>query len=71
MPIRIGIWGWSGGGSQSQRDLRYLDVYHMAMLSRRFRHRYYDSILSGTLLRTASRPPDEYKQSSPITFVVN
>jgi len=67
---RIGIWGWSGGGSSSLNAIfRYPDVYHMAMAVAPVPDiRYYDSIYQERYCGLPQDHPDEYKQSSPITF---
>lgn len=67
---RIGIWGWSGGGSSSLNAIfRYPDVYHMAMAVAPVPDiRYYDTIYQERYCGLPQDHPDEYKQSSPITF---
>ena len=67
---RIGIWGWSGGGSSSLNAIfRYPDVYRMAMAVAPVPDiRYYDSIYQERYCGLPQDHPDEYKQSSPITF---
>jgi dipeptidyl-peptidase-4 len=67
---RIGIWGWSGGGSSSLNAIfRYPDVYHMAIAVAPVPDiRYYDSIYQERYCGLPQDHPDEYKQSSPITF---
>lgn len=67
---RIGIWGWSGGGSSSLNAIfRYPDIYHMAMAVAPVPDiRYYDSIYQERYCGLPQAHPDEYKQSSPITF---
>ncbi|HEU4389883.1 MAG TPA: DPP IV N-terminal domain-containing protein [Blastocatellia bacterium] len=69
-PARIGIWGWSGGGSSSLNAIfRYPDVYHVAMAVAPVPDiRYYDSIYQERYSGLPQDHPDEYKQSSPITF---
>ena len=69
-PARIGIWGWSGGGSSSLNAIfRYPDVYHMAMAVAPVPDlRYYDTIYQERYCGLPQEHPDEYKQSSPITF---
>ncbi len=67
---RIGIWGWSGGGSSSLNAIfRYPDLYHVAMAVAPVADiRYYDSIYQERYCGLPQDHPDEYKQSSPITF---
>jgi len=69
-PARIGIWGWSGGGSSSLNAIfRYPDVYHLAMSVAPVPDlRYYDTIYQERYCGLPQDHPDEYKQSSPITF---
>lgn len=69
-PARIGIWGWSGGGSSSLNAIfRYPEVYHMAMAVAPVPDlRYYDTIYQERYCGLPQDHPDEYKQSSPITF---
>jgi len=67
---RIGIWGWSGGGSSSLNAIfRYPDLYRMAMSVAPVPDiRYYDSIYQERYCGLPQDHPDEYKQSSPLTF---
>ncbi|HKX31926.1 MAG TPA: S9 family peptidase [Blastocatellia bacterium] len=67
---RIGIWGWSGGGSSSLNAIfRYPDLYRMAMAVAPVPDiRYYDSIYQERYCGLPQDHPDEYRQSSPVTF---
>ncbi|HMY74687.1 MAG TPA: prolyl oligopeptidase family serine peptidase, partial [Blastocatellia bacterium] len=67
---RIGIWGWSGGGSSTLNAMfRYPDVYKVGMSVAPVPDiRYYDSIYQERYCGLPQDHPDEYKQSSPITF---
>ena len=67
---RIGIWGWSGGGSSTLNAMfRYPDVYKVGMAVAPVPDiRYYDSIYQERYCGLPQDHPDEYKQSSPITF---
>ena len=67
---RIGIWGWSGGGSSTLNAMfRYPDVYKVGMSVAPVPDiRYYDSIYQERYCALPQDHPDEYKQSSPITF---
>jgi dipeptidyl-peptidase-4 len=69
-PSRIGIWGWSGGGSSSLNAIfRYPDVYSMAMAVAPVPDiRYYDTIYQERYCGLPQDHPEEYKQSSPVTF---
>jgi len=69
-PGRIGIWGWSGGGSATLNAMfRYPDVYAtgMAVAPVADLH-YYDTIYQERLGGLPKDHPEEWKQSSPITF---
>src|SRR6266545_1614509 len=67
---RIGIWGWSGGGSSSLNAIfRYPDLYQVAMAVAPVADiRYYDTIYQERYCGLPQDRPDEYKQSSPIAF---
>lgn len=67
---RIGIWGWSGGGSSTLNGMfRYPDVYAMGMAVAPVADiRYYDTIYQERYCGLPQDRADEYKQSSPITF---
>jgi dipeptidyl-peptidase-4 len=67
---RIGIWGWSGGGSTSLNAIfRHPDVYKMAMAVAPVPDiRYYDSIYQERYCGLPQDRPEEFKQSSPVTF---
>ncbi len=67
---RIGIWGWSGGGSSTLNAMfRYPDVYQVGMSVAPVPDiRYYDTIYQERYCGLPQDHPEEYKQSSPITF---
>jgi dipeptidyl-peptidase-4 len=67
---RIGIWGWSGGGSSTLNAMfRYSDVYAVGMSVAPVPDlRYYDTIYQERYCGLPQDRPEEYKQSSPITF---
>ncbi len=67
---RIGIWGWSGGGSATLNAMfRYPDVYQVGMAVAPVADlRYYDTIYQERYCGLPQDHPEEYKQSSPITF---
>jgi dipeptidyl-peptidase-4 len=67
---RIGIWGWSGGGSSTLNAMfRYPDVYSVGVSVAPVPDiRYYDSIYQERYCGLPQDHPDEWKQSSPITF---
>lgn len=66
---RIGIWGWSGGGSMSLNAIfRYPDLYHTAMaISFISDQRMYDTIYQERYMALPDMNPDGYKNGSPIT----
>jgi len=67
---RIGIWGWSGGGSSTLNAIfRYPDLYQVGMSVAPVPDiRYYDTIYQERYCGLPQDHPEEYKQSSPITF---
>lgn len=67
---RIAIWGWSGGGSSTLNAMfRYPDVYKVGMSVAPVPDiRLYDSIYQERYCALPQDHPDEYKQSSPLTF---
>lgn len=69
-PSRIGIWGWSGGGSSTLNALfRYPDVYRMGMsVAPVGDPRYYDTIYQERYMGLPQDNPEEYKRSAPVTF---
>jgi dipeptidyl-peptidase-4 len=69
-PTRIAIWGWSGGGSSTLNAMfRYPDVYAtgIAVAPVSDLH-YYDTIYQERYCGLPKDHPEEWKQSSPITF---
>lgn len=68
---RIGIWGWSGGGSSTLNAMfRYPDIYHMGMaVAPEADIRYYDTIYTERYMGLPQDNAEDYKQASPITFV--
>jgi len=69
-PGRIGIWGWSGGGSSTLNAMfRYPDVYAVGMSVAPVPDiRYYDTIYQERYCGLPQDQPEEWKQSSPVTF---
>lgn len=68
---RIGIWGWSGGGSSTLNAMfRYPDIYHVGMaVAPEADIRYYDTIYTERYMGLPQDNAEDYKQASPITFV--
>ena len=67
---RIGITGWSGGGSQTLNCMfRYPSVFHtgiaVAFVSDQ---RLYDTIYQERYMNTPQNNPDGYRKGSPITY---
>ncbi len=69
-PSRIGIWGWSGGGSMTLNALfRYPDLYAMGMSVAPVPDmKYYDTAYQERYMGLPQDEPEAYKQGSPITF---
>ncbi len=69
-PERIAIWGWSGGGSATLNAMfRYPDVYHTGLSVAPVADlRLYDTIYQERYGGLPQEHPEEWKQSSPITF---
>ena len=69
-PDRIGIWGWSGGGSMSLNMIfRYPDLYHTAMaIATVSNQRFYDTIYQERYMGLPEDNPHGYKEGSPITY---
>src|ERR1041385_3570781 len=67
---RIGIWGWSGGGSSTLNALfRYPDLYRTGMSVAPVPDiRLYDTIYQERYCGLPQDHPEEYKQTSPVTF---
>ncbi len=70
-PSRIGIWGWSGGGSMTLNAMfRYPDIYKTGIaVAFVANQRYYDSIYQERYMGLPRANPEGYKNGSPITFV--
>jgi dipeptidyl-peptidase-4 len=67
---RIAIWGWSGGGSSTLNAMfRYPDVYATGVSVAPVPDiHYYDTIYQERYCGLPQDHPEEWKQSSPITF---
>lgn len=70
---RIGIWGWSGGGSATLNALfRYPDIYHTGMsVAPVPDQRLYDTIYQERYNGLPQEDPEVYKNGSPITYAEN
>lgn len=69
-PNRIGIWGWSGGGSMSLNAIfRYPELYHTAMaIAFVSNQRFYDAIYQERYMGLPEDNEKGYREGSPITF---
>ena len=67
---RIGIWGWSGGGSMSLNALfRYPDLYHTAIaVAPNADQLLYDTIYQERYMGLPADNADGYRLGSPITY---
>ncbi len=67
---RVGIWGWSGGGSMSLHAIfQYPDLYKTAVaIAPVTDERYYDTIYQERYLGLPQENPEAYRNSSPITY---
>jgi dipeptidyl-peptidase 4 len=67
---RTGIWGWSGGGSNTLNALfREPDLYHVgiAVVPKPQPH-LYNAWFQEIYMRTREENPEGYRQSAPINF---
>ena len=67
---RIGIWGWSGGGSMTLNAMfRYPELYQTAIaIAFIANQRYYDTIYQERYMALPKSNPEGFKNGSPITF---
>jgi dipeptidyl-peptidase-4 len=67
---RVGIWGWSGGGSSTLNAMfRHPDVFHVGMAVASVPdQRLYDSIYEERYVGLPAEHPERYRVSSPINF---
>jgi dipeptidyl-peptidase-4 len=67
---RVGIWGWSGGGSNTLNALfRYPDLYHLGIaIVPKPQPDLYNAWFQEIYMRTKEVNPDGYKKSAPINF---
>ncbi|MDE0888340.1 MAG: S9 family peptidase [Phycisphaerales bacterium] len=65
---RIGIWGWSGGGSMTLNALfRYPEIYSAGIaVAFVADQRYYDTIYQERFMNTPQANPEGYRAGSPI-----
>lgn len=69
-PDRVGIWGWSGGGSMTLNALfRYPETYASGVSIAPVPNQlYYDTIYQERYMGLPSENEDGYRLGSPITF---
>ena len=69
-PERVGVWGWSGGGSMSLNAIfKYPDLYKTAIAVASVpNQRYYDSIYQERYMGRPEENPDGFLEGSPINF---
>jgi dipeptidyl-peptidase 4 len=69
-PQRVGIWGWSGGGSMALNAIfKYPRLYHTAMsVAPVPNQRYYDTIYQERYMGLPDDNVDGYMQGSAINF---
>jgi dipeptidyl-peptidase 4 len=67
---RIGVWGWSGGGSMTLHLLfRYPEIYQTGMaVAPEADVRLYDTIYQERYLGLPQRSPDAYREASAVTY---
>jgi dipeptidyl-peptidase-4 len=70
---RIGIWGWSGGGSMTLNMMfRHPEIYHTGMsVAPVPDQRLYDTIYQERYMSTPQDNPDGYRDGSPISYAAN
>ncbi len=69
-PKRVGIWGWSGGGSSSLHAIfKYPDLYRMAIaIAPVPNQRYYDTIYQERYMGLPADNVEGYREGSAINF---
>jgi dipeptidyl-peptidase-4 len=67
---RVGIWGWSGGGSNTLNSLfREPDVYHVGIaVAPKPQPHLYNAWFQEIYMETLETNPDGYRDSAPINF---
>jgi len=70
---RIGIWGWSGGGSSTLNAMfQYPDLYHTGIsIAPVPNQKYYDTIYQERYMQTPDLNAEGLEQGSPITHAEN
>jgi dipeptidyl-peptidase-4 len=67
---RVGIWGWSGGGSNTLNAMfRKPDVYHVGIaVAPKPQPHLYNAWFQEIYMETPETNPDGYKRAAPINF---
>jgi dipeptidyl-peptidase 4 len=67
---RVGIWGWSGGGSNTLNAMfRQADVYHVGIaVAPKPQPHLYNAWFQEIYMETPETNPDGYRRSAPIHF---
>jgi dipeptidyl-peptidase-4 len=67
---RVGIWGWSGGGSNTLNAMfRKPDHYHVGIaVVPKPQPQYYNAWYQEIYMRTPKENPEGYRTSAPITY---
>jgi len=70
---RIGIWGWSGGGSMTLNMLfRNTEIYHTGMsVAPVPDQKLYDTIYQERYMGLPESNPEGFREGSPITYAAN
>ena len=70
---RVGIWGWSGGGSSTLNAMfRYPDIYKMGMAVAPVPNMlFYDTIYQERYMGLPDANAEDYTNGSPVTFAKN
>jgi dipeptidyl-peptidase-4 len=72
-PNRVGVWGWSGGGSSSLHAIfKYPDLYATAIAVAPVpNQRYYDTIYQERYMSLPELNVEGFREGSPINFAKN
>ena len=67
---RIGITGWSGGGSQTLNCMfRYPEIFHTGIaIAAVADQRLYDTVYQERYMNTPQNNPEGYRKGSPISY---
>ncbi|MCA9175430.1 MAG: DPP IV N-terminal domain-containing protein [Planctomycetales bacterium] len=72
-PQRVGVWGWSGGGSMTLNAmLKFPELYHVGIsIAPVPNQRLYDTIYQERYMGVPDDNPQGYHDGSPINFAAN